>query len=120
VAMVFARDVSKPLADLIKKIDAATGEHQDKSMGSFVVFLNDAEDLPNKVKELAEKESIKNTILSIDNPAGPKNYKVSKDADVTVVLYTNHTAKANFAFRKGDLTDKEIDQIVSDISKILE
>ena len=51
-------------------------------MGSFVVFLSDSEDLNAKLKELAEKEKINNTVLSIDNPAGPKGYKVSKDADV--------------------------------------
>ena len=29
VAMIFAREVSEPLAVLVKKIDAATGEHKD-------------------------------------------------------------------------------------------
>ena len=51
-------------------------------------------------------------MLSIDNPAGPKGYKVSRDADVTVVLYTQHTVKANYAFGKGELKDKDIEKIV--------
>src|SRR5437899_2105473 len=119
VAMIFAREVSEPLTKLIKKVDAATAEHSDCQMGSFVVFLSDAEDLSAKLKDVAEKESIKTTVLSIDNPAGPGSYKVSKDADVTVVLYNQHKVKANYAFKKGELKDKDIDVVVADISKIL-
>jgi hypothetical protein len=44
---------------------------------------------------------------------------VSKDADVTVVLYTKRTVKANYAFAKGGLNDKAIDKIVADVSKIV-
>jgi hypothetical protein len=119
VAMIFAREVSEPLTTLLKKIDAATEAHKDAKMGSFVVFLSDSEDLGTKLKEVAEKEGLKNIILSIDNPAGPKGYKVAKDADVTVVLYANHTVKANFAYGKGELNDKDIESVVSSIPKIL-
>jgi hypothetical protein len=119
VAMIFAREVSEPLATLVKKIDAATGEHKDAKMGSFVVFLTDSEDLGKHVKEWAEKENVKNTILAVDNPAGPKGYNVAKDAEVTVVLYTNRAVKANYSFAKGELKEKDIDAILSDVSKIL-
>ena len=101
VAMIFAREVSEPLTTLIKKLDSATEANKDAKMGSFVVFLSDAEDLQSKLKEVADKESLKNIILSIDNPAGPKGYKVSKEANVTVVLYANHNVKANFRLRQG-------------------
>jgi hypothetical protein len=58
-------------------------------------------------------------VLSIDNPAGPLKYNVSRDADVTVVLYTDRTVKANYAFKKGTLKDEDIDQILADVKKIL-
>jgi hypothetical protein len=119
VAMIFARDVSEPLTTLIKKVDAATMQNKDKQMGSFVVFLNDSEDFPKKVKEVAAKTGVKECVLSIDNPAGPEAYKVAKDADVTVVLYTKQMVKGNYAFKKGELKDKDIDRIVADIAKIL-
>jgi len=119
VAMIFARDASEPVTNLIKKIDTATAQHKSDKMGSFVVFLSDAEDLQGKLKTTAEKQNIKETVLSIDNPAGPKGYNVAKDAEVTVVLYTNHNVKANYAFKKGELKERDIDAIVGDISKIL-
>jgi hypothetical protein len=119
VAMIFARQCSPALVKLIKKVDACTAKHKANDMGSFVVFLNDDENLPKKLKQVADKESIKHTVLSVDNPAGPQKYHVSKAADVTVVLYTDHTVKANYVFKAGELTDKDIGTILSDVKKIL-
>jgi hypothetical protein len=119
VAMIFAREVSPSLTTLIKKVDDATGKNSKCEMGSFVVFCSDSKDLEAQLKTMAEKEKVKNCILAIDNPAGPDKYEVAKDADITVVLYTNRTVKANYAFKKGELKDKDIEKIVGDINKIL-
>src|SRR5262245_15889047 len=112
--MIFAREVSTGLTSLVKKIDDATAKHSDWKMGSFVVFCNDDEKLEDQLKEFADKNDIKKTILSIDNPAGPEKMKVAKEADVTVVLYVKHTVKANHAFKKGELNAKAVEQIVAD------
>jgi hypothetical protein len=119
VAMIFAREPSPELTKLIKKIDDATVKNSGAEMGSFVVFCNDAEGLEKKLEALAKESNLKQCILSIDNPAGPKGYKVAKEADVTVVLYVEHTVKANFAFKKGEMMDKDIDTIVAAIPTIL-
>jgi hypothetical protein len=119
VAMVFAREVSEPLTKLIKKIDACTAKNSGAKMGSFVVFCNDDEKLADQLKELAKTAELKETILAIDNPAGPKGYNVSKDADVTVVLYVERTVKANYSFKKGDLTEKDVEKVLEDVSKII-
>jgi hypothetical protein len=119
VAMIFAREVTPEVVSLVKQIDAATNSHQDVKMGSFVVFLNDSEGLTTELKQIAEKEKITQTILSVDSPTGPPIYKVAKDAEVTVVLYTHHTVRANHTFRKGEIDEKSIAAIVADIAKIL-
>jgi hypothetical protein len=116
--MIFARSNSDALTSLVKKIDAATAENKSKKMGSFVVYLSDDEALEDQLKKLADKEGIKNTVLSIDNVAGPKGYDVSKDADVTVVLYNQRNVKANHAFRKGELNAKGVDAVVADLPKL--
>jgi hypothetical protein len=118
--MIFAREISGPLTSLVKKIDEATADHSDCRMGSFVVFLNDDEGLEAKLKELAKDKNLKKIVLTIDpNPAGPKGYKIAKDADVTVVLYTQQEVKANYAFKKGQLKEADINKIVGEVSKIL-
>jgi len=119
VAMIFAREVTPELTKLIKKIDEATAKNKAADMGSFVVFCSDSDGLEKKLKEMASENKIKDCILSIDNPAGPKGYNVSKDADVTVILYVKRTCKANHTFKKGQLNEKAIDTIVSDVSKIV-
>jgi hypothetical protein len=119
VAMVFARGVSPGLTRLIKQLDAATAKNSDKNMGSFVVFLSDKEDLANQLKKVARDANVKHTVLAIDNPAGPEKYDVSRDADVTVVLYSRHNVIANHSFRKGELNDTAIGKIMANVPKIL-
>jgi hypothetical protein len=120
VAMIFARDVSEPaVTTLIKKIDACTAKHADAKMGSFVVFCNDDKGLEDRLKKVAKDADLKQTVLSIDNPAGPEKYNVSKDADVTVVLYLDRVVKANHTFKKGELNDQAIEKVMADVSKIL-
>ncbi len=117
--MIFARKISDPLTSLVKKLDAATVANQDELMGSFVVFLSDAEDLPGKLKSLAKTASLKECVLAIDHPAGPEGYKVAREAEVTVILYTGGNVKANFTFRQGELNDKAIAKVIGSLSKIL-
>jgi hypothetical protein len=118
--MIFAREITGPLTSLVKKIDAATGEHSDARMGSFVVFLSDDESLEQKLKDLAKKENLKHTVLSfMPNPAGPPGYNVNKDADVTVVLYSRQNVKVNHAYKKGELKESEVNKIVGELPQIL-
>ena len=114
--MIFAREINDSLTSLVKKLDKASA---DNNMGSFVVFLSNDEGLEQKLKDLAKKENLKNTILTIDNVSGPKGYDIAKDADVTVVLYVRKTVKVNHAYKKGEFTDKDVNQIVKELPKIL-
>ena len=119
VAMIFAREVTPALTKLIKEIDSANVKQGEK-MGSFVVFLGDTDSLEKKLKGLAEDTKLKKIVLSIDNPAGPEKYKVAKEADVTVVLYTDFVVKANYTFKKGELKEKDVATIVGGLKKILD
>jgi len=115
VAAIFAREVSPDLTSLVKKVDA---ESKAKGIKSFVIFLNDDEKLADQLKDLAAKENIKTTVLAIDNVAGPKGYDIAKDADVTVMLYTNRDVKVNHAYKKGELNAKAADEIVTEMATI--
>ena len=47
-------------------------------------------------------------------------FKVSSEADVTVVLYREHKVIANHAFRNGELNDKAIDKILADVPRLVQ
>jgi hypothetical protein len=117
VAMIFAREASPAVVALAKKLEAATGKNAD--LNACVIFCNDDATLTKKLEETCTQANLKKVILAVDNPAGPDKYKVAKDADVTVLLYTDRTVKANFAFKKGELTEKAIETVVADLGKIL-
>jgi hypothetical protein len=118
VAVVFARDLTPGVEKLIKQLDACTVKNNGKSMGSYAVFMSDNESLQGKLEGLVKSAGLKKLILSIDNPSGPKEYQISKDAAITVLLYNEFVVAANHSFSKGDLTDSDVTRIVGDVAKI--
>jgi hypothetical protein len=118
VAVVFAREATPAVAKLLKQLDEATVKNAKAEMGSYAVFCSDKDGLDKQLEKLAKDQKLTKLILAIDNPAGPEKYKIAKDADVTVVLYTDFEVKANHTFRKGDLTDAAITKVVADVAKI--
>jgi hypothetical protein len=107
------------LTSLVKKVNAANKEQGNK-MGSFVVLLSDDEGAEKKLKALAEKEKLDKTALTLDNPTGPKSYKIDKSADVTVILYKNKKVKVNRTYTKGEFKAEEVDVVLKDLPQILE
>ena len=118
--MIFAREISDDLTSLVKKIDEATAKNSKAKMGSFVVVCNDDEKTEDKLKELAKKEGLKKTILTIvDKKSGPEGMEIDPKADITVVLYSRKNTKAQFAYAKGEMKPKDIDAIMAALPKIL-
>ena len=116
---VFARKTSEPLTSLVKKIDEKIGENG--KLKAFVVVLTERTDktAAGELKKLAEDAGIKNVPLTLhQDPVGPADYEIAKDADITVLMWKGTKVKVNHAY-KGELTDEEIRAIVADIPKIL-
>ena len=115
---VFARKTSEPLASLVKQIDKKIGENG--SLKSFVVIMTkDGETTSESLKKLAKEAGVKNVPLTmIGEKDGPPDYEISADADITVLMWNQHTVKFNHGY-KGELTDKDVETIVSDIPKLL-
>ena len=116
---MFAREITPGLTSLVKKLEAATQTHADAKFHVVIILLSDDSKAEGKLKELAEKEKLKHVVLATESEAGPPNYKIAKDADVTVLLYAKKTVKKNFAFEKGKLTDKEAATVVAAVKDIL-
>ncbi len=122
VAFVFARTGDDPMTHkLIKALDAETVKHAKADMYSFAVFMGEKDKLEPQLKDAAKKAELKKLILAIEDKEDPipAKYNLSKDADVTVILYVDRIVKANYSFPKGKLTDKDIDAVIKDVSKIV-
>jgi len=109
------------LASLVKQVDETVEKNKSKDMKAFLVVLTeDADAVEPKLKEMAEKQGIKNVPLTIfEGASGPPSYKISKDADLTVLMWKGLKVQANHALEKGKLDEKGVKTIVDDTKTIL-
>jgi hypothetical protein len=121
VVAVFTHKLDESVTSLVKQVDAQVEKNKDKKLKAFVVLLTDDPDKAEpKLKEIAEKNNIKNVPLTIfDGPLGPLDYKLSPKAETTVLMWVKSDVKVNHAFSDGKLDQKTIDAIVHDTGKIL-
>jgi hypothetical protein len=110
------------LTGLVKKIEqraepAAAKMPNGRNPGIFIITDSNDNGLEKQLRALAEKESLKRVSLCIGAP--PEAYDVSKDADITVVVYQRGMVVANYALLKGELDDDRADAIVKSISEVL-
>jgi hypothetical protein len=121
VVNVFAREVTDDLASLAKQLDELWAKHEDKQFRAYFTFLTDDPDaLEPKLKELAEKHQIKNVPLTIfDGAAGPPQYNISDEADVTVLKWERARVQVNKAYGKGKFNKDAVKQVVSAVEESL-
>ncbi len=122
MVMVFAHKTDSGLISLTKQLDNLVAKNKEKKMGSFVSLLGDkSDDLKSAAKQFVDDNKIENVAVVVpeENAKGPSDYKLSTDADVTVLIYVKGKVEANYALSAGGLTDDTIKKIVADTSKIL-
>lgn len=118
---VFARKLTPEVAALTKGIDGVVGENQSKKMAAFVVLLTDKpEESEAGLKAVAKDQEIKHTPLTtFDGVAGPDEYKIAQDSEVTVVMWVGGKVAATKSFKAGELNADGIAASVKDTAKIL-
>lgn len=119
---IFAREITDDLTSLVKQIDEKISSHKDEKMAGFVVLLTDDPDAAEpQLKELAEKQKIESTPLTVfDGVAGPPQYNIARSADVTVMMWVGGKVKVNHVYEKGKLDKAAVAKIVKDTAAILE
>lgn len=121
---IFTRSLTGDLASLVKKVDAKAGSFKGgkSPLRSFVVLLSDDPDAAEaKLKAFAKKHGIKNVPLTLfDGVTGPPKYKIAKEAELTVLMWSKKKVKANHAFGKDQFKKEDVDKVFKSTSKILE
>lgn len=121
VVTIFTRDVNDELAALIKKMDEVVGENGDAGMAGFVVLMTDEPaEHEDSLKSLATEQDIRRVPLTVfDDRYGPRSYRLSRDADVTVMMWVEGELAVNQSFKREQLTEDAIAGLVRSTERIL-
>ncbi len=117
--LVFAREMNKPLASLVTKLDAELAKRKSAKLRAVVVVLREDDAAETSLKDLVTTHGVKNVDLAIMTPDRAKEYKLAKDAAVTVLLYKRMKVEANHAFDKSTSNEKGVERILADVPKIV-
>lgn len=121
-AIVFARSLSLQLGKLLSGLDAAMGKQQQQKdrLQAWMTMLDDGkDDLDGRIVAFSKTHAIRHMPLgAFTDSDGPPAYRLSREADVTVILFVQRKVTASFAFRAGELTDQAIEQILGQLPKM--
>jgi hypothetical protein len=137
----------QPLTKLLQSLEGSMEHHTGRPAGVAVLLIGDGgykEALETKVDEkgkvtelrltkailykdeklgqlagLARDAKLKHTVLALAAPEDVKNYRLHKDADITVVGYARHKVLVNRAYAKDQLTPAEADKLSAELTKNL-
>jgi hypothetical protein len=119
--LVFARTLDDGLAKLTQGLDKALATHKTAELRSWVTLLSDDQTAADpEVVKWGRKAGIRDVPLGVfEDAGGPPSYKLSRDADVTVLLFVKAKVVANFAFRAGELTPAKADEVLKALPQVV-
>jgi hypothetical protein len=114
VVVVFARSLSDPLGKLLHQLDGALGAQKKSELRAWATFLsNDQSGLDPRLVQFGKKHSIGNVALTVfEDVVGPPVYRLTAEADVTVLVAVKQRVVANFAYRAGELSETAIGEVM--------
>jgi hypothetical protein len=120
VVIIFARSMSDPLGRLLVQVDRAAAQPAHKDLRAWATFLSDDQPgLDPQLVEWSRRIGLRQLPLGVfEDRLGPPAYRLSADADVTVLLAVNQKVVANFAFCKGELTEEKVKDVLSALPRI--
>ncbi|MEX2187153.1 MAG: hypothetical protein WD875_10180 [Pirellulales bacterium] len=123
MVMVFSRHADDKLAKLVAELDKTVTDKADAKLAAFVNLIGeDAGDLKTKAEKFEKNHKAGKIAIVVpqDQPNGPEDYKISKDADVTVIIAKEGKVEANYALKADGLNAEAIKKIVADANKLVE
>jgi hypothetical protein len=119
--VVFARKLSDPLGKLTAGLDKAVADNKAAELRAWVTFLAaDQSALDAKVVDWGKMYAVRNLSLTVfEDVDGPPSYRLSRDADVTVILFVKRKVVADFAFRDGELTEEKVADVLKALPGVL-
>ncbi len=118
--VVFARSLNPTLGKLLNQLDSAAQQQKNSGCKVWMTLLTEKADL-NGLAKWAQQQGLKSCpVGAFEDPDGPPSYKLNKEADVTVILFTQQKVVANFAFRAGELDDTAIATVMKSVPRLFD
>jgi hypothetical protein len=119
--IVFARTPNDSLGKFVAKLDQALPTHKAANPNAWVTFLSDDQPaLEPKLVEWSRRHGLANIPVGVfEDNDGPPSYRLSRDAEVTILLAVNQKVVLNFALRGGELTEEKGKEILDGLPKIV-
>jgi hypothetical protein len=119
--IIFARSMSDGLGKLALGVDKALDVHKTSDLRGWITFLHDDQaSIDDKIVKWAKHHAVSTMPIAVfEDVGGPPSYKLAKDADVTVMLFTKQKVVYNFAFRSGELTDARVAEVLKAIPELV-
>ncbi len=117
------RELSDNLASLAKQLDDEVAIYEEERLRFVIVLLTDEEEVGKEsLAAFEEENTLQNTSLTLHpSVAGPENYQISEDCEITVMMWVRKSVLVNHAFGTAEELDDEVAAaIVEDMSLILE
>lgn len=119
MVMVFARHTDDTLTSLVKSLDKLVAT-DDKSKLRAVVHLVGGEsraELEAKATKYGEKLALEVVPITVPTEfeAGPANWGINPEADLTVFMYRESKVVSNHAFGAGELKAESVKAILADV-----
>jgi hypothetical protein len=121
VVIVFARKPTDALGKLAQAVDKALIANKAAELRGWMTFLSDDQTAADpQVVAWGKKQGLSNLPLAVfEDVDGPPAYRLTRDADVVVLLSVKQKVVHNFAFRAGELNDKAVDAVVKALPAIV-
>jgi hypothetical protein len=105
----------------VQKVDEAVAGNQKGDLRAWVTFLHaDQLGLDPKLVAWSQKHGVRRVPLGIfEDVDGPPSYRLAREADVTVLLFVKQKVVANFAFRRGELREDKIAEVMKALPRIV-
>jgi hypothetical protein len=118
VINIQARTITDNLASLVKELNTIVDSVEDKKGSEtkhafFVYLTNDPDAAEKELETFAEKHQITKIPLTLfDGEAGPPNYEIAKEADVTIMMWKDKEIKVNCAFAADQLDKNAVKSVL--------
>ena len=120
VAMIFASKPSHELTTLVKHLEkAAPLEENETELGACVILTQQNDENKTALTQIADTEKPRLVVLGTTDSRYLKKYKLHSDAELTVILYSNHVVRVNRAFKSGEFTEKSAADLGDEAAKFL-